>query len=449
MLETSLIAVLIQHGTTIALFNRVKSQTSSTRYLSVIPDMTRILGSDGKPVLGAPPPAQALSPDIFHGFTAHPSVWESFIIWLVDPTQPGGPGPGPPLHRDWPVAPANAIPSSPINPSIRYNSTVVLQSLQTGICTPVLILRRIEQDAEAVGGDGAFPEMSGCCPPKEMPGDLVSQLQKIAFELYKPDTMIYAATNTRYGGLWLSCETEGVREAEGVCERFVQTERKWMPLSEPQRSGSQQRSGSRPSSVPSTPNPRFGVLPMTPHTSSSKLPSTPSSPVGGGTSLDCFGTHSRKASSTSLMSPISGELQLPSIDGGPVRRQRTGSASRGPMRRPIHRKRQSADSASSAYGHPPNASTSIQEALRHSWSLDVGDVCVWSIVSSDQVSYTFYVPPYVKEITEPIAPLPSLNRLILSNTPMEMGPEPGQGGQGHIKLTQTFTSQTHESLITL
>lgn len=419
---TGLIPVLIPHGSTVALFNRVKSQTASTRYLSVVPDATRILGSDGKHVLGAVPPLPSSTENLFRGFIAHASVWESFIIWLVDLSKPVGPGLNPPLHPDWPRAPSNAIAPSLLAPSIRYNSTVILQSVQTGLCSPILVLRRVEQDAEVVGGDGTSSEMSAAHPEGEQLGDLVSQLQKIAFEVYS-DSMVRSA------GLWLACDQDE------VVEKSVHADRKWSAIASSQ-------SRSRPSSVSSTPNQRFGVLPMTPHTGSVNLPSTPSSPNSNTSSLDYFGSHSRKASSSSLMSPISSDAPLPSTDGGPIRRQRTGSASRGPLGRPAHKKRQSADSAASSFEHLQNAYPSTGDVPKFYWSLDVGDVCVWSIVSTEQTTYTFYVPSHVKEIDQPIAPFPMANRILLPNAPMDMGP-------ASMKMHSTFTSRSDAPLITM
>ena len=430
--------LLIQHGSTIALFNRVKSQTTSTRYLSVTPDPTRILGTDGRPVAGAVAPVPPNAGSVFRGFTANANNWESFIIWLADPSQQPGPGRGMPLHPDWPVAPANALSTPHLSPPIRYNQTVVLQSLQTGLCSPVLIIRRVEQDADVVGGDGHVADVPQCLPEGEMAGDLVSQLQKVAFEVYKPAEMYMAPRETRWGGVWLSCDQEIVHE------KVVHADRRWSAVPAPTPSR-------KPSSVPSTPSSRYGILPMTPHTGPMGLPlvgspSVPSSPNSTTSSLDYFSAQSRKASSTSLMSPASmGDVALPATDGGPVRRQRTGSASaqsRNPLSRPAHRKRQSGDiSANSSFEHIASAAHghgAVSDG-RVCWTMSVGDTCIWSIVSTEQMSYTFYVPEYVKMTSEPYAPMPTALRCLPPDAAIDAGP-------AHV---QTYTARTTRPLITL
>ncbi|WWC62595.1 uncharacterized protein I303_105192 [Kwoniella dejecticola CBS 10117] len=425
--------MIIAHGSTIALFNRVKSQTTSTRYLSVVPDFTRIRGSDGLPVTGAQPPVYPDQQSAFSGFTADAHDWESFIIWLVDPNRPGGPSLAPHPHPDWPSPPANVMTPSMLVPPIRYNSTVVLQSLQTGVISPVLIVRRIESDAEAVGMDGHNADSPSSLPMGEYAGDLVSQLQKVAFELYRTDTIERLSNDPRYGGLWLACTQEA------VSEQYVIQERKWTNVQLPHRGGS------RPNSVPNTPQQRFGVLPMTPHTNNMGLPSTPSSPVSSNSSsnLDYFGTHSRKSSSHSLMSPNIPEMPLPpnSTDGGPVRRHRTGSIPKNghaPFARPLHKKRGS--SSGSLEYLPSPAMTSSPENHRMQWTMDVGDICVWSIVSTEQTTYTFYVPPYATDPVEPYAPFPVANRMLPSHLSADNGP---------ARYNHQYTSSTEAPLMTL
>lgn len=363
--------VVITHGSTIALYNRTKSQTASTRYLNVATDLTSVRGSDNQPHHAARPPAPHTDQRGFPGFVASASVWESFIVWLADPSKPGVISGLPSIHPGGPSPPMNALLTGPMPAPIRYNSLVVLQSLQTGRCTPIMIIRRIDQDAEAVGQDGSAQDhTTGFAPEGELLGDMVAQVQKVAFELYDPILASQLLLNRSAGdSRWMACDHES------VIARYVRSERKWSPIPIPYRGG-------KSHSTPTTPIRGFHILPMTPHTSSTNLPSTPSSPVSSGSSIDYFGPHSRKASSTHLISPISsnGEPPLPmSTDGGPLRRHRTGSTGRaaGPLGRPAHKKRQSTDShsASSSYDHLPNALGMMDQ--KQFWSLNVGDVAVW------------------------------------------------------------------------
>lgn len=397
-------------------------------------DLTRYTGSDGKPVTGAVPPNIPDSDSVFRGFTVNPSVWESFIIYLVDPTRPGGLSNTPSNNPGWPNLPNNVIPMA-LAPPVRYNATVVLQSLQTGHISPVLVIRRGDDGSEVVGMDGTATDTNIACPDGELPGHPVSQLQKIAFEVYQPDSMRQVSRDPTYGGLWLSCDQETVRE------QFVSAERRWNPIPV---SG---RGNGRPSSMPNTPQSRLGVLPMTPHNGTVGLPSNPSSPISSSasSSTDYFGSHSRKSSSSALFSPLSTEIQLPSsTDGGPVRRPRTSSTSRGgPLSRPqmSHKKRASADIPTSvSYDYMPNALMNGNGAERLFWTLDVGDVCIWSIVSTEQVSYTFYVPPFVGEPSEPFSPFPVAHRLLPPNMSAEQIP---------AKYNHHFTSMSALPLVTL
>jgi recombining binding protein (suppressor of hairless) len=386
--------VLIHHGSTIALFNRVRSQTASTRYLSVAQDFTKVLGSDGRPVIGARPPANGG----LYGFVTNSNVWESFIIWLVDLRLPLGPGFAAPPQPDWPSAPANALHCTDA-PPIRYNSVVVLQSLQTGLTSAPLIIRRIDAEAEAVGGDGTCTDAPASAG--EMLGDPVSQLHKIAFEVYSNDPAYCK---------WLACDQEN------LLEQVVNSERRWsvMPTAK----------GSRPGSAQSTPSQRFGILPMTPRMNMGNLPPSPSSTAS---SLE-HRPYSRR-SSASLLSPTTYDVPLP-IDGGPARRERASIRAPGPISRPGHRKAPSSSSVTDQY---PDSS-----CPRMKWSMDVGDACVWSIVSTEQTTYTFYVPPHDGAPTASYAPFPQLTRAL-----------PEMGSEMPDRYNHQFTSMAGTPLVIL
>jgi recombining binding protein (suppressor of hairless) len=383
--------VVITHGSTIALYSRTKSQTASTRYLNIETDLTNIRGSDGQHVPGAQSSKPSMKQKDFPGLVSSSSVWESFIIWLADPTLPSGPSRLPPLQPHWPSQPMNALAVGTVPPPIRYNALVVLQSLQSGQCTPVMTIRRIDQDSDAVGQDGnVVDETLGYAPEGEQLGDMVAQVQKIGMEIYEPILQSQQHLNRHSGdSRWLACDHEN------IIARYVQSERRWSPIPIPYRGG-------KSHSTPTTPARGFHILPMTPHTSSTNLPSNPSSPTSmtfSSSSSDYFGPGSRKSSSTHLVSPISsiGE-PLPTIhmsnsnsnDGGVFRRPRTGSTGRmGPLGRPAHKTRRSQDShghtasASSSYDHLPNALGIIEQ--RQSWALSIGDVAVW---------YVFFFPHF-------------------------------------------------------
>jgi hypothetical protein len=366
--------VVITHGSTIALYNRTKSQTASTRYLNIESDLTNIRGSDGQHIPRArpKPPPSKIDPSDIPGLVSSASVWESFIIWLADPTKPAGPSGLAPLQPGWPSQPMNAMITGPIPPPIRYNAMVILQSIQSGKCTPIMIIRRIDQDSDAVGQDGTVTDLSlGHAPEGELLGDMVAQVQKVAMEMYDPILAGGRAHNPTSGdSRWLACDHDT------VMANYVHSERRWAPIPIPYRGG-------KSHSTPTTPIRGFHILPMTPHTTSTNLPSTPSSPVSSGSSIDYFGINSRKSSSTHLLSPnssIGESLPMVSTDGGPLRRPRTGSTGRmGPLGRPAHKKRQSQDSrsasASSSYDHLPNALGILEQ--KQSWSLSVGDIAVW------------------------------------------------------------------------
>ncbi|ODO10139.1 hypothetical protein I350_02367 [Cryptococcus amylolentus CBS 6273] len=406
---------IINHGTTIALFNRIKSQTTSTRYLSVTPDFTCMPGSDGRPVSGAKPPPRSHAHDGVPGFTVDSAIWESWIIWLVDPSLPSGPSGRRPPSLGWPSPPANTIPTTTLHPAIRYNSTVVLQSLQTGAISPNLVIRRIESDADAVGMDGIHQDGHAVFPPGELGSDLVSQLQKVAFEIHDPSTSERFQRDPKYGGQWLSCVHDSVKQHN------VKAERRWatVPVTAASKNGSK----------------------------ASSLPSTPSSPVSSSSSLDYFGHQAQRSSGHAhpLMSPGSGEVPLPSTDGGPVRRQRTASIGKGPLARPVHRKRPSVDSAGSgSYEYLPTMAKAMSAQEDHSprmfWTMPVGDNAVWSIIGVEQASYTFYTPPMTSyENFEPVAPFPAAHRLLPSNLSAETPKE----------YAHHYTSLSNTPLVTM
>ncbi|KAI8337832.1 hypothetical protein EDC96DRAFT_578824 [Choanephora cucurbitarum] len=144
----------IHHGTTVSLFNRIRSQTVSTKYLGVSTESTETC------------------------FVARTTSWDPFVIWLVDNEENHQTLLGQQDYLDLPdslpAPPAMAMKRQQMIP-IHYNQHVVLQCLTTGLVSPVMILRKVEKASTVVGGSLI-----------EIVGDPVSQLHKVALQMVTP-----------------------------------------------------------------------------------------------------------------------------------------------------------------------------------------------------------------------------------------------------------------------
>ncbi|KAG2228214.1 hypothetical protein INT45_011006, partial [Circinella minor] len=190
----------IHHGTTVSLFNRIRSQTVSTKYLGV---------SCGSAF--SPPGYHETksSNDIHPGgstsgtcFVARTTSWDPFVIWIVDTTrtpnndiQQENESPEDYIGHNvqinnnrnvnYPPPPAIALKNTTDQPiAIHYNQHIVLQCLTTGLVSPVMIIRKVDKASTVVGGARApMDQPAGGEFGDEMLGDPVSQLHKVALQI--------------------------------------------------------------------------------------------------------------------------------------------------------------------------------------------------------------------------------------------------------------------------
>lgn len=118
-------------------------------------------------------------------FKGRTSTWDAFVIYAVDPCRPFGLEPGQlpqPPALGIPAPPPNALPTpagGQVLP-IYYNQPVLLQCVNTGFISPVMIIRRVGQASTAFGG--SLPDPNSPPPifdlpsaPQESLGEPVSQ----------------------------------------------------------------------------------------------------------------------------------------------------------------------------------------------------------------------------------------------------------------------------------
>lgn len=286
-------------------------------------------------------------------------------MYIVDVNKPSAgvdSPPPPPPQPDYPSPPPNAIPftNNGSQIPIYYNQTVVLQCLVSGVVSPVLIIRKVDHQTTVVGGglqEGAKGIAEHYCCPGEVCGDPVSQLHKIAFEVYDGTKGAPEPGTPGVSGAFLSCMGEKVntyRPVEG---------RQWNTMA---------RDGDSPVAAPGSPN-----------------PSTPTSSTG---SADYFATGSTSSAPTSP-----DVTEFPSNDGGRVKKSKRGSSSSGggSLTKPSSQKgRRRPNSAGSAGSSRRGSSSDSSAASGALWQVDIGETSVWTIVGTGKLCFSnFFFPP--------------------------------------------------------
>lgn len=283
---------------------------------------------------------------------AHHFFPDPFVMYIVDVNKPAGgidAPPPPPPQPEYPSPPPNAIPFTNNGSQIPvyYNQTVVLQCLTSGVVSPVLIIRKVDHQTTVVGGglqEGAKGVADHYCAPGEVCGDPVSQLHKIAFEVYDASKGLPEPGTPGATGAFLSCMGEKVntyRPIEG---------RQW---------NSSQGGSSSP------------IMPGSPISSA---------PTAGGEYF-AHGPGSAPAS------PSSAGSDFLSNDGGRVKKKRSTSSAGGvPKAMKGRRRPSSAESVTSSRRGSSSDSGATSGAL---WQVDIGETSVWTIVGTGQFSLLF------------------------------------------------------------
>ena len=366
------LAVCINHGSTISLFHRLRSQTVSTKYLCVSGSGSSFKGSDGAPLMGIDNRARSSTPS----FIARTASWDPFVMYIVDVNKPSGgidAPPPPPPQPDYPSPPPNAIPftNNGSQIPIYYNQTVVLQCLVSGVVSPVLIIRKVDHQTTVVGGglqEGAKGVADHYCAPGEVCGDPVSQLHKIAFEVFDSTKGMPEPGTPGQTGAFLSCMGEKVntyRPIEG---------RQW---NIPQNLGS-----------------TSPILPGSP------VVSTPASMSNG---ADYFGQGNGTTNSEPASPSSSNDF---SNDGGRVKKgKRSTSSAGGIAKNPGPKGRRRPTSAGSASSGRRGSSSDAGASSGALWQVDIGETSVWTIVGTGNTCWCCYVFPSIsdKDISRPSA----------------------------------------------
>ncbi|KAI8583097.1 hypothetical protein K450DRAFT_224205 [Umbelopsis ramanniana AG] len=426
----------IHHGTTISLFNRIRSQTVSTKYLGVsttngTPVMFAQTSSDwpGADHNQAPPNGAAAGNGTC--FVARTSSWDPFVIWVVDTTRTGESN-----HNEepstFPPPPAIALRNPSGNPiPIHYNQPVVLQCLSTGLVSPVMVIRKVDKASTVVGGarvsdGGPGPNgvgfMAGGEYADEALGDPVSQLHKIALQIIQDPSNANCPVDMRSHQhpnmphatqpiTYLACLNDIVGMHKTTEPRqplasamAMMSEASSSPIPMPGMAASwtdaQQMFGisfgspTDASSVTSQENGRAVRKRRVSCDTSGKNVST--APPGSRVST-LANKGRRRVNSLNDVANFSGSSDDMSPSG------RRGSVS---------------STASGGAGPSQNGAF---------WSEDVTDAAVWTIVGTDCATYTFWTPQstspfssqHNSEVASPVTPFPSISHFSTSLAPQQ------------------------------
>ncbi|CAG8474962.1 11623_t:CDS:2 [Ambispora leptoticha] len=344
----------IHHGTTISLFNRIRSQTVSTKYLGVSmhnasQNYAQWSYSGGVATMEQPSPC----------FVARTGSWDPFIIWIVDTNHTNSGTPIP----------------------IHYNQPVVLQCLTTGMTSPVMVIRKVDKGSNVIGG-GLVDNIGMYGVGEEALGDPVSQLHKVAFQIKDTNasnSQMFSSPNQTHPpgpGTYLACLGDVV--------------------------GMQRANEGRKMITPSTP-----TAATLNHNTFLDMMSIPSSNTTNTDYTPEIAAAWNFASTASMS-----ESRVVQSEGGKAIRKRRVSTSVAvkpttPVSKSIKNRRRVnslsgvasevdlARIVADGRGNANSNARNVNDNAGAIWTEDVTDSAVWTIVGTDCATYTFYSPPTI------------------------------------------------------
>ncbi|KAF8961259.1 hypothetical protein BGZ46_001418 [Entomortierella lignicola] len=433
----------IHHGTTISLFNRIRSQTVSTKYLGVStttqasahapwnygnnnlkdwPNLEPSSDSSTNPV----------NTDGGTCFVARTGGWDPFVVWIVSPGQtrtetlqehmqrhPGFPPP--------PAIAINSPPESAPQTPIHYNQPIVLQCLSTGLVSPVMVIRKVDKGSMVLGGGSTGH--SSAEYDHEAIGDPVSQLHKVAFQITGQATPVGTFTHGKLQqGTYLAClgDVVGMQRANEGKRYLPDPKASTSPIADANSSGPYSMD-----IVPEIPesNVSQGLVSAW---SAANNKAIESGPCGDEKSIVTTADGQRIERKRRVSSSVVIKSMTNTAKAMPKSKRRGNSMS--VTQAEVQRIRASALAANNHCHHNPiqafvsphgaevkeksskeNSKTlALQQQRRHSsvWTEDVTDAAVWTIVGTDCAQYNFCTPGGNESMVLPRSPVTSVPKVL-------------------------------------
>lgn len=402
------------------MFNRIRSQTVSTKYLGVSTN-----GSTG-------------SNNSNNGtcFVARTASWDPFVVWIVDTTRSPDAQQQQqqqlahhPDNPHFPPPPAIALQTKPGQTPIalHYNQTVVLQCVNTGLVSPVMVIRKVDKGSMIMGGnrlDDLSGPTGGECGDEAL-GDPVSQLHKIAFQIVQDPSIAHNnKANYRHYQLpqhlstaeWTLPQTSQAVTYLACLDNVVGMHKT-----------TTERSFVAPRPIPPTPPASTSTSALNNHNNIPVESSLLSSSWSAESTFDGYDMMNQQHQLHQHQLQQQPQPQLETGGGKITRKRRVSCDVTGkPMSMPIMKNntsnRRRVNSLNdgllvkhentgagrrSSLSSDRRGSISSDSGIYHTngacWTEDVSDASVWTIVGTDCATYRFYTPPAIVDLNSPFS----------------------------------------------